>query len=276
MTRDVHAAVAPGTRIGDYRIDGVLGMGGFGSTCRAYDENLELAVAITEYLPATLAVRDGDGSVRPRSEADHATYAWGLARFREEAQARAQVFHPNLVRVLRFFAAHDTGYMVIRYDEGESLRARLERRGPLDEPRSRPGSIRCWTGSARAHAAGILHRDIRPEAIPVRPDGSPVLLDFRAARRALDERTQTMAGTPSLPYAPMEHFVAGLVARAVDGHLRARRGGVRGARRRDAARRARPRHRRCAGPARTADARAMPPRARGGRHRGHRAHARRR
>ena len=112
-------ALPPGTRFEEYRLDAVLGAGGFGITYRAYDANLDKFVAIKEYLPADLAMREQDMSVLPKSSGDEADFQWGLDRFLDEARVMARFKHPNIVQVQHFFQAHGTAYIVMEYVEGE-------------------------------------------------------------------------------------------------------------------------------------------------------------
>ena len=82
-------------------------------------------VTIKEYFPLDYAARDASGDVAPRSRDSAKDYAWGLERFMEEAQILARFTHPNIVRVYRCFRARDTGYMVLHFEEGGSLKAWL-------------------------------------------------------------------------------------------------------------------------------------------------------
>jgi TonB family protein len=209
VTVEYRNALPLGTRIAEYRLESVLGAGGFGVTYLAHDENLDMRVAIKEYLPADVAVRERDQSVHPRSDGDRTTYEWGLGRFREEAQTLARFSHPHIVRVLRFLAANNTAYMVMQYEDGESLRALLSRRATLTEDELRALLDPLLDGLVRVHAAGILHRDIKPGNIYVRRDGSPVLLDFGAARQAMGERSRSMTAVLTPPYAPIEQYGKG-------------------------------------------------------------------
>src|SRR5437870_8655760 len=126
----VRLALPAGTRVEEYRIQHVLGSGGFGITYLAEDE-FRRPVVIKEYLPADFAVRDRDSSVQPRSDDDAAAYEWGLTRFWEEAKILARFDHPNIVKVLRRLEANNTAYFVMPYEEGEDLRKLLRRRGTL-------------------------------------------------------------------------------------------------------------------------------------------------
>ena len=104
-----------------YRIEAVLGQGGFGITYRAYDTNLERVVAIKEYLPSGVAVRDVDLALHPVSAEAEEHFHWGFDRFVGEARVLARFNHPNIVRVLNVFEANNSAYIVMEYEQGQSL-----------------------------------------------------------------------------------------------------------------------------------------------------------
>ncbi len=107
----------------EYRVDKVLGQGGFGITYLASDINLNSKVAIKEYLPEQVASRTVDITVAPRSANDEDVYEKGLENYLVEARTLATFRHPHIVRVARFFEANNTAYMVLEYERGESLKA---------------------------------------------------------------------------------------------------------------------------------------------------------
>jgi len=189
-----------------YRIDKVLGQGGFGITYLAHDPNLDQLVAIKEYLPMELAVRDGDNSVYPASAANGERYQWGLERFIAEARTLAKFKHPAIVRVLSVFEENNTAYMVMEYEQGESLQSVLDRRKTLSEDELIPILAPLLDGLEQIHASGFIHRDIKPANIYIRDDGSPVLLDFGSARQALGEQTKSLTSIVSPGYAPFEQY----------------------------------------------------------------------
>ena len=123
-------ALPPGHRLGEYRIERYLGAGGFGITYTAIDEHLGHRVAIKEYLPTDLAMRDIDDSVVVNSAGNEPDFLWGLDRFLDEARSLAQFDHPNIVRVQRFLEAHGTRYIVMEYVDGEPLSEFLKRSAP--------------------------------------------------------------------------------------------------------------------------------------------------
>ena len=117
-------ALPVGTRLGEYKIETVLGSGGFGITYRAYDTHLNTVAAIKEYLPRAFAMRTTTRTVVPTSQADRADYEWGLTRFLDEARTLARFKHPHINQVHRYFEAHGTAYLVLECVEGgETLSA---------------------------------------------------------------------------------------------------------------------------------------------------------
>ena len=181
----------------------MLGAGGFGITYLAFDHHLDGPVVLKEYFPAGFAARGDDLRVVASSPENRKTYAWGLARFIEEARTVHRFRHSNVVRVHRFVEAHGTAYIVMEYVEGDSLAAILESRGPLSAAEWRPWLDRLLDGLDHVHGQRYLHRDIKPGNIVVRAaDSEPVLIDFGAARVDARERTHTRVLTPE--YAPIE------------------------------------------------------------------------
>ena len=192
-------ALPPGTVLnGAYRVEAEVGQGGFGIVYRAQHTELGYAVAIKEYLPAELALRE-DHSVHPRNADCHEPHQEGMRRFLEEAkQLVAFRNHPSIVSCRDFFRANGTAYLVMDYEEGlplsELLQAREEEGRPFQEEDLRKVMVPLLEGLARVHAAGVLHRDIKPGNILVRrEDERPVLIDFGAAKQNFAEHTKSLA-----------------------------------------------------------------------------------
>jgi serine/threonine protein kinase len=195
-----------GSMLLEYRLESVLGSGGFGMTYLAYDTNLELKVAIKEYLPVELAVRAPDGCIVPISSGTEYNYKWGLDRFLQEARLLAKFSHPNIVTVGRYFEANGTAYMVMNYESGVSLSQMLRRIPEPDEELLLRILIPLLDGLHAVHMAGFLHRDIKPSNIFIRDTGVPVLLDFGAARLAIGSSTHTITSILTPGYAPLEQY----------------------------------------------------------------------
>ena len=195
-----------GYRLGEYVIESVLGEGGFGITYKARDTKLSSIVAIKEYFPQSVATRDDGYTIRPfTSGADD--FAWGLQEFLKEARALARFKHQHIVRVLRFVEANATAYMVMEYEEGESLDHYLKRSGGyLNEQMLLSIFIPILNGLQAVHDAGLLHLDIKPDNIYLRSNGQPMLIDFGSARQAKGggEQSGKIALTPA--YSAIEQY----------------------------------------------------------------------
>ena len=209
---DTGDALAPGTRLDEFEIQRVLGSGGFGVTYLARDLRLDRLVAVKEYLPLMFGTRRRDGTVGPKSGTDAGEdYRWGLSRFLKEGQKLAQCDHPHVVKVYRDLEAWGTAYLVMEYVEGpdgraQSLKDELVAAGTLPVSRVRAILDALTSGLAVVHAAGLVHRDIKPANVMLRPDGSPVLIDFGAARPVVTRQTESyLIATDG--YAAWEQYV---------------------------------------------------------------------
>jgi serine/threonine protein kinase len=207
MSHENDQALPLGTRLGDYRLDAIIGHGGFGITYRAFDTQLTKFVAIKEYFPVEFAVRRPDGEVVSRGARFADDFVWGRERFLDEARALARFRHAHIVPVLRYFEAHSTAYTVMEFEDGRSvaqlLREPKRRLQPDEVTRLAEGLL---SGLRAVHAQGFLHRDIKPSNIIVRHDGVPVLIDFGAARQAMGGRTRTLTSILTPQYAPIEQY----------------------------------------------------------------------
>ena len=207
LTIDHIYALPPGTRLEEYRLDEVLGAGGFGITYRAYDAHLDKFVAIKEYLPGEFAVRTEASMVSPKSRADAEDYHWGLSRFLDEARTLARFDHPHLNKVHRFFERNGTAYMVLEYVDGETLASRLSRVTYLEEAALRRLLEEVLSGLSVVHEAGYVHRDLKPGNLMLREeDGGAVVLDFGAARQAVGQRSRPITSILTPGYAPIEQY----------------------------------------------------------------------
>ncbi|TVO68397.1 serine/threonine protein kinase [Denitromonas ohlonensis] len=192
MPPQVNQALPSGFQLDQYRIERQLSLGGFSIVYLAYDAE-GTPVAIKEYLPNSLALR-GEGEVEPIISAENEpAFRYGMKCFFEEGRALAKLMHPNVVRVLNFFRANNTVYMVMQFERGRTLHEYVNKhRDVLRERFLRGVFTRMLNGLREVHAHKLLHLDIKPSNIYLRLDGTPVLLDFGAARQTL------MTGQPML------------------------------------------------------------------------------
>jgi serine/threonine protein kinase len=190
MAAQNNAPLPDGLEIAGYRIVKKIASGGFSIVYLAYDEDGN-AVAIKEYLPSSLALRQ-PGELVPAISADNLpVFRIGLKCFFEEGRALARISHPNVVSVVNFFRANDTVYMVMAYESGRSLQDHiLRRRDKGERPLVSERFIRkmfnqVMNGLREVHTNKLLHLDLKPANIYLRVDGTPILLDFGAARQTL-------------------------------------------------------------------------------------------
>jgi serine/threonine protein kinase len=155
-------------------------------------------VAIKEYLPDGMVMRDSEGKVKPVSEDKEKAFMQGMRYFFDEGRTLAGIRHPNVVEVSNFFRANDTVYMVMKYERGKTLQRHIyEMSGePMREGFIRSVFIQLLNGLREIHARRLLHFDIKPSNIYIRLDGSPVLIDFGAARQALVDQKYVPMYTP--------------------------------------------------------------------------------
>ena len=202
-------ALPVGLVLSDYSIEGILGQGGFGITYLATDTNLGRKVAIKEYYPLEYATRNSTLTIRAAGNAeDHETFKWGLTRFLEEARILARFEHTNIVAVRRFFEANGTAYLVMDYCDGEPLDEVIKRNGPLSKEQLERILLPLLDGLEEIHGTNFLHRDIKPANIFIRRDGSPVLLDFGAARQETGNHSRSVTSLATAGYAAVEQYSA--------------------------------------------------------------------
>ncbi|WP_333793769.1 protein kinase domain-containing protein [Hyphomicrobium sp.] len=201
-------ALKTGTElVGDYRIERVLGAGGFGITYLAEETALDRHVTIKEYFPSDFAARTSTSDAAPRSQDCAGDYRWGLDRFIEEAQTLARFSHPNIVRVYRYFQANNTAYMVLHFEEGQSLKAWLKGLGRAPRQKELDAIVSPLLDALELiHKQDFLHRDIAPDNIIIRKDGSPVLIDFGSARGEIATHSKTVSALVKPGYSPYEQY----------------------------------------------------------------------
>jgi peptidoglycan hydrolase-like protein with peptidoglycan-binding domain len=202
-------ALPVGRTIGRYTIVSVIGHGGFGITYRALDTQLGREVAIKEFLPIALAVRQDATTVLPRSAAEAEDFDWARSRFVDEGRTLASLHDaPAIVRVFDFLEANGTAYLVMQLLSGETLEQRLKQRGPLGAADVQGILWPLLDGLEHVHDAGFLHRDIKPANILLNDAGKPTLIDFGASRAAIAGRSAALTAIFTPGYAAAEQMTS--------------------------------------------------------------------
>ncbi|PKO50607.1 MAG: serine/threonine protein kinase [Betaproteobacteria bacterium HGW-Betaproteobacteria-20] len=205
MSSNQTLALSTGYHLQDYEIRKVLSSGGFSFVYLARDKNKK-TVAIKEYLPTSIAQRAENATVLPNAD-DVALFRHGLKCFFDEGLSLAKIDHKNIVRVLNFFRANETVYMVMQYERGKSLQDYiLEHQGLVSEQFIRRVFSELSNGLREVHTQKLLHLDIKPANIYIRLDGSPVLLDFGSARQALNENLAKSSPSYTPGFASPEQY----------------------------------------------------------------------
>jgi serine/threonine protein kinase len=190
----------------EYTIDHQLSLGGFSIVYLATGPDGK-QVAIKEYIPNSLALRCS-GQAKPEVSAEHlGAFRYGMKCFFEEGRALAKLSHPNVIRVLNFFRANDTVYLVMEYEHGRTLHEFIQKhQGHISERFIRGVFTRMLNGLREVHAHKLLHLDLKPSNIYLRSDNTPVLIDFGAARQTLltDQPMLKPMYTPG--FASPEHY----------------------------------------------------------------------
>jgi serine/threonine protein kinase len=204
-----YVALQPGQTIGRYEIVSVLGQGGFGITYRARDVQLGREVAIKEYLPSALAIRQGGATVLPRTTKMADDFGWGRDRFVTEGRTLASLHRATaIVHVFDYLEANGTAYIVMELLSGETLEDRINKNGKLSSEEVERILWPLLDGLEQVHSAGFLHRDIKPANILLDATGNPTLIDFGASRAAMAGRSTALTAIFTPGYAAAEQMTS--------------------------------------------------------------------
>ena len=206
MVQQANHPLPPAFQLDEYCIEHQLSLGGFSIVYVATDIH-GTRVAIKEYLPNTLALR-GEGKTVPVISEDHLpAFRYGMKCFFEEGRSLAGLSHPNVIRVLNFFRANDTVYMVMEYEHGRTLQELIQKnRAGVTENFIRNVFTKMLNGLREVHSHRLLHLDLKPSNIYMRNNQTPVLIDFGAARQTLACDTPMLKPMYTPGFASPEHY----------------------------------------------------------------------
>ena len=206
MAQQANEPLPSGHLLEEYTIDRQLSLGGFSIVYLAWDPAGK-QVAIKEYIPNSLALR-GKGETKPVITADHiGAFRYGMKCFFEEGRALARLSHPNVIRVLNFFRANGTVYLVMEYEHGRTLQEYIQKhQGHISERFMRGVFTRMLNGLREVHSHKLLHLDMKPSNIYLRADNTPVLIDFGAARQTLASDQPMLKPMYTPGFASPEHY----------------------------------------------------------------------
>ncbi|MBE6298291.1 MAG: DUF1566 domain-containing protein [Bacteroidales bacterium] len=197
---------------GKYRIEKVLGQGGFGITYLACQTGLNRKVAVKEFFMQEYCNRDaGTSRVSVPSMGSRELVERYRQKFLKEARLIASFDNNNIIKIYDVFEDNSTAYYVMEYLEGKSLKAVLEECGPLPEDLALKYIRQISLALAEVHASNLLHLDVKPANIMLNKKGEAVLIDFGISKHYDEGGKQTssaLAGT-SEGYAPLEQYEAG-------------------------------------------------------------------
>ena len=206
MAQQANHPLPAGLQLEEYTITRQLSLGGFSIVYLATDGN-GTQVAIKEYLPNSLALRAA-GELKPLITEEHqVAFCYGMKCFFEEGRALARLSHPNVIRVLNFFRANETVYIVMEYEHGRTLQEFIQaNRDDIPERFIRGVFTRMLNGLREVHSHKLLHLDLKPSNIYLRADNTPVLIDFGATRQTLASDQPMLKPMYTPGFASPEHY----------------------------------------------------------------------
>lgn len=195
--------------MGNFIIGRVLGKGGFGITYIAYDVKYDKIIAVKEYFPIELSLREHDGTglmVRDKKSAE--LFKHGAEKFYNEASFISKFSgNPNIVRVYQFFYENNTAYFTMEYLTGMTLKDYVNRCGTITAEQAVNIAEKIANALREVHSENVLHRDVSPDNIMLCRDGSVKLIDFGAARQVFPEGSQLLSVILKPGFAPLEQYM---------------------------------------------------------------------
>ena len=204
-------ALPPGTVLNErYLLGRLLGLGGFGVTYLALDTTTQTMIAIKEYFPSSLAVREEGGTMKFNGKGDSRVFDHGMRAFIREAKSLHKfVGEKNIVQVSHSFYENGTAYFVMEYLNGINLKVlRNGMGGKIPFPFAFDVLLTLASTLGKVHKAGLLHRDVSPENIFVTKSGDVKLLDFGATRYYIGDESRSLAIVLKPGFAPPEQYTS--------------------------------------------------------------------
>ncbi|MBQ9157072.1 MAG: serine/threonine protein kinase, partial [Eubacterium sp.] len=207
--RDLHV-LSPGTKLNNrYVIDGIIGEGGFGITYKGRDELLRVTVAVKEFYPHGVVVRNNtvNDNLTVTNMAQNEMFERGKEKFLQEAQIIAQfVDQDGIVNVTDFFEENNTAYIVMEYLSGVTLKEYINQNGAISPVDMLNLTVPVIEALDRIHREGLIHRDISPDNIMLLENGKVKLMDFGAARDYTEFGEKSLSIVLKPGYAPEEQY----------------------------------------------------------------------
>lgn len=190
---------------GRYRVDALLGQGGFGKTYKVFDISLNQFYCIKELYIGGNSTRSDDHKVNSVT-VNGVAFSEFKQKFVREAQDLAKFRHPNIVQVVNVFEANNTAYYVMEFIEGSTLKEQVDRNGPFHRDAAIPVMRQLLDAVEEVHKKGMLHRDIKPSNVIITDEGGLVLIDFGSAREFQAGRVATQTAMVTPGYSPWEQY----------------------------------------------------------------------
>lgn len=189
MAKQQNTALPPGSKLQQYRIDRVISTGGFSIVYLAYNEH-GIPVAIKEFMPASMKLRSaGDKVIFPSKDEDR-RFQMGLRTFFREAEAISRIDDRSVVRILNFFLANQTAYLVMPFEHGRTLqRLIVNEFDTLTDAYVQRIFCDVLRGIRVFHSNEILHLDLKPSNIWMRADGTAMIIDFGTSKIGKDGKS---------------------------------------------------------------------------------------
>lgn len=189
MAKQQNTPLSPGTELQQYTIDRVISTGGFSIVYLAYNEH-GIPVAIKEFMPAGMKLRARGLDAEIKNKEDDRRFQMGLRGFFKEAEAISRLDDKSVVKILNFFLANNTAYLVMPFEHGRTLQKLIvSEHETIHDSLVQRLFCDVLQGICVFHSNDILHLDLKPSNIWIRSDGSSMIIDFGTSRIGKDGKS---------------------------------------------------------------------------------------